>query len=332
MNRVQQRCLAVSLTVHCLLVLLLIVGPAFMPKTPPPNDLPLLDVIPSKLVDDLISRGSAPGPKLESPQPMAASPMSAPAQVATPTPAPAQAPAPAPEKKEEPKETVKEPAKETQKEEAPEEKVDLKAVPKTLKPDDIPIEPPKTQKPKRTIVVDPKKAVTRKVGGSSTTSKEDAKAKARAEAAEQARADAAARSAWQSKIRGVAGSIRGGISGSVTIKGIGGGEGGAGGSGGGEAAANYAQAIRSIFDQAWYDPPDEVTDESLNVVVRITIARSGKVLSARVSTPSGNGLLDRSVRRALDRVDSVPAFPAGAKEETRSYTIVFNLKSKRRLG
>jgi len=57
------------------------------------------------------------------------------------------------------------------------------------------------------------------------------------------------------------------------------------------------------------------------------------VLSARIVTPSGNTALDRSVQRALYAVKTIGhPFPAGAPEKERTFTIEFNLKSKRGLG
>lgn len=315
MNRSQKKCLIVSLATHGFLLLMLIVGPAFLRSKPPVNDLRLLDVIPSRLVDDLISSGGTPAPVT----PAAA--VAKPAPVATPAvqPAPVQPDPPKVEVK-----TAKPPRDETEEPDTTEPVKDT--VKKILDPDAIPIDPPKvTKKP---IVVNIKKPVVRKVGGKSHGEDEKAREEADARADAKARADAIARR--HAALTGVISDIRGRLTGSVKIEGIG--DGAGGGMGGGPAAANYAQAIRSLYDKAWYDPPEEVTDTSLNVEVKINIARTGRIVSARVTGSSGNSTLDRSVRRALDRVKSVPPFPAGATDLDRIYTILFNLKSKRPLG
>jgi TonB family protein len=322
MNRTQKKCLIASLATHGFLLLMLIVGPAFVTSKPPPsNDLPLLDVIPATLVDEMISSGGTPAPVTP-----AASTVKPAAPVAAPAaqPEPVQPAPPKPEVK-----TAKPPATQPEEEQAPEPEPVKKQVNKTPDPDDIPVNPPKTTK--KPIMVDIKKAVTRKVGGKSRGADEKAREEAEEKAAKaEARAYATAQANRRAALTGAISDIRGGLSGTVKIEGIGDGVGG--GMGGGAAAANYAQAIRSIYDKAWYDPPKEVTDNSLNVEVKINIARSGRIVSARVSGPSGNSTLDRSVRRALDRVQSVPAFPAGATDLDRTYTIIFNLKSKRPLG
>jgi protein TonB len=72
MNRLQRKCLLASTTLHGLLVLILIVGPAFLGSTKRPPDLPLLEVIPSKLVDAALFGGGTPNatpPQAAPPQP-----------------------------------------------------------------------------------------------------------------------------------------------------------------------------------------------------------------------------------------------------------------------
>lgn len=328
MNRSQKKCLIVSLATHGFLLLMLIVGPAFVRSKPLVSDLPLLDVIPSTLVDDAISSGGTPAPVAPAPAAVKPAPVTAPAVKPEPV-----APEPVkPEVKPEPVKPIVKTAKPPKDE--PEDVVPPEPVKKDIKkipdPDAIPLEPPKpTKKP---IVVSIKKPVTRKFGGKSNG--DDEKAREEAEAKAQARAEAkayvAAQAARHAALTGAISDIKGGLTGSVKIEGIG--DGAGGGMGGGPAAANYAQAIRSIYDKAWYDPPEEVTDTSLNVEVKINIARTGRIISARVTGTSGNSKLDRSVRRALDRVQSVPPFPAGATDLDRTYTIIFNLKSKRPIG
>lgn len=318
MNRSQKKCLIVSLATHGFLLLMLVVGPAFVSSKPQIVELPLLDVIPSRLVDDLISSGGTPAPvtpaaTVAKPAPVVAAPTVQPEPV---KPEPAK-----PEVK-----TAKPPKNEPEPEDMPEPEPVKTVTKKTPDPEAIPIEPPKTTK--KHVVVDIKKPVTRKVGGKSHG--EDEKAREEAEEKAAAKAYATAQANRRAALTGAISDIKGGLTGSVKIEGIGDGVGG--GMGGGPAAANYAQAIRSIYDKAWYDPPEEVTDTSLNVEVKINIARTGRIVSARVTGASGNSKLDRSVRRALDRVTSVPPFPAGATDLDRTYTILFNLKSKRPFG
>ena len=130
---------------------------------------------------------------------------------------------------------------------------------------------------------------------------------------------------YRKNVSQVIGGIRTGLSSSVTIEGIG--EGGTGG----PAYANYGQAIKSLFDQAWYDAPTEIADNSLTTEVRVVISRDGTVV-ARIVRRSGNIVLDKSVERAMLRVRTVPPFPEGAKDIERIYQIKYNLEAKRHTG
>jgi periplasmic protein TonB len=97
------------------------------------------------------------------------------------------------------------------------------------------------------------------------------------------------------------------------------------------AAANYAQVVKSYYEQAW-TPPDDTASDDANIKVRVTIASDGTVISARVIAPSGDTSVDRSVRSTLERVQNLPPFPSGTTDKERTYIINFNLKSKRLLG
>jgi periplasmic protein TonB len=97
------------------------------------------------------------------------------------------------------------------------------------------------------------------------------------------------------------------------------------------AAANYAQVVKSIYEQAWTPPTDTASDDA-NIKVRVTIASDGTVVSARVIAPSGDSSVDESVRNTLERVQFIAPFPSGSTETERTYIINFNLKAKRLLG
>jgi TonB family protein len=97
------------------------------------------------------------------------------------------------------------------------------------------------------------------------------------------------------------------------------------------AAANYAQVVKSIYEQAW-TPPDDTASDDANIKVRVTIANDGTVISARVIAPSGDASVDTSVRNTLERVQFIAPFPSGSTETERTYIINFNLKAKRLLG
>ncbi|MBI3851325.1 MAG: TonB family protein [Verrucomicrobia bacterium] len=274
MNRLQKKCFVASAALHSLLFVILLVGPAFLSRKNVANDMPVLDVIPSKLVDELMSGGGNPT---------------------------AQPPPPAP-----PPEAVK-----------PQPQPE-----KFVKPEPQPIEPPKMAKPE-TI---PDEKPTRKPLPQVSTKLIDrsnldpkAKEQAKAEAQAKARAEAARRAAeFKTALR----SLKDGLSSSTTVEMPG---------PGGEAYANYAQVVKSVYEQAWI-APDDVTDESATTKVSVTIDRSGTVISARIIRDSANGSVDKSVQATLHRVKFVAPFPAGAKEQQRTFMINFNLKAKRLLG
>jgi TonB family protein len=98
-----------------------------------------------------------------------------------------------------------------------------------------------------------------------------------------------------------------------------------------EAYANYASAVKSIYEQAWV-PPDNADNDEANTKVSVTIANDGTVISAHIVTPSGDAGVDASVQRTLNRVTFIKQFPDGAKEKERTYIINFNLKTKRLFG
>ena len=101
---------------------------------------------------------------------------------------------------------------------------------------------------------------------------------------------------------------------------------------GGQAFANYNQVVKSVYWQAWIIPSDVENDRAITKA-SVTIARDGTVLSARITSPSGDAAVDASVQRTLERVRTIGReFPAGAKEDQRTFTISFNLKAKRQLG
>jgi TonB family protein len=97
------------------------------------------------------------------------------------------------------------------------------------------------------------------------------------------------------------------------------------------AYANYASIVKSVYTQAW-TPPDDTASDDANVKVSVTIANDGRVINAHIVGPSGDGSVDRSVQRTLDRVSQIAPFPDGATDKERTYIINFNLKAKRMLG
>jgi outer membrane biosynthesis protein TonB len=191
MNRLQKKCFIAAAGFHVLLALVLLVGPGFLSPPPKTEDVPVLDFIPVRTVDDLVSGGGNPNAK-----PPAALPVPPQAQP-TPQPQPA-APKPLPEPEPDPQPA---PSKQT--------------VPKFIEEDGM--EPAKRPKP-RTVEIN-KTLITRK----RDTSAADKRAKE--EAQEQAKAAEDARRRLARQIGQVAETIGNEVSGgtSIELKGPGGG-------------------------------------------------------------------------------------------------------------
>lgn len=186
MNRTQKKCFIASAGFHLSLVVILFVGPAFFSKKNPADDMPVLDVIPSKAVDAAMSGGGNPNVKLPPPP--------APIEQLPPEP-----PKPTPQ----PPEIVKPPVKEIQKPEP--QKIEKPEI----KPLDSKEINPFADTKKHTIEVS-KNLVKRPTNKPTTnTSKQvdDSQAKAQAQAAQIA-----------ANLRSAARNLRGGLSSSTTVE------------------------------------------------------------------------------------------------------------------
>jgi TonB family protein len=93
------------------------------------------------------------------------------------------------------------------------------------------------------------------------------------------------------------------------------------------AYANYASAVKSIYDAAWA-LPDSIANADENIKVSVTIARDGSVISSQIVTPSGDATADESVQKTLNRVQFIAPFPDGSTDKERTFTIIFNPQVK----
>ncbi len=108
MERLQKKCVIASAGAHLLLMLTLLVGPGFLAPKETIQDQPVIDFIPSKLVDEAVMGGGNPNarpmpvPENKPPETTPAPPPPAPEpepERVKPPPTPTPAPAPVPEKK-----------------------------------------------------------------------------------------------------------------------------------------------------------------------------------------------------------------------------------------
>lgn len=297
MNRLQKKCFIASAGIHLLLALVLFVGPGFLSAPSKPDDFTVLDFVPAKTVDALVAPGGG--------NPKAKPPPAAPPQPPQPQPQPAAA-APPPEPQPKP-EKVREP--------------DPLPEPKPAAHDEESFEPAKEKRPRKIEIST--KLVTRK-RDSSEDRKAREEARMEAEARREAKAAADARRRLARQIGQAADYIGSELSGGTSIEMQGPG-------GGGLPYANFWQAVKSIYANAWV-LPDGVENDAATTVASVTIARSGKVVDAHIVKFSGDAVVDHSVQTTLERVRNVPPFPEDTKDEVRTVRISFNVKQKKLLG
>ncbi|MDB6064802.1 MAG: putative TonB family protein [Pedosphaera sp.] len=292
MNRLQKKCFIAVAATHSLLLGILLIGPAFLVRRDNKADsMPLLDVIPSKLIDEAMSSGGgSPAPHALPPPPIK--------EVQPP-------PTPAPEK---PVEPVKVPVPE------PVHKEPIKVVKVPDKNPDA-MEKAAPPKPVKHPVQISTQLTRRTTSPAQKTPVPDATAEADNKQAQKLAKERL--TALNNAMR----NLHDGLSSSTDISMPG---------PGAEAYANYGQAVKSIYENAW--AAGDVADDDGTTKATIIIRRDGTIISARVTHSSGSSMLDKSVESALLRVKSVPPFPEGAKDSERTFIINFNLKAKRLLG
>ena len=162
--------------------------------------------------------------------------------------------------------------------------------------------PPKP-KPKREIKVNMESKIRRP---------DSSKAKAQQEAAERARK---AENIRQQALNKSLNKLSSNLSSSTTVK----------APLGRFAAANYESLIRRKYMDATFHP-GAISGDPV-VKVRIVIARSGNVLSARIVNGSGVNSWDRSVQKSLDRVKHIGPFPKAISGAQKTFTLNFNSRS-----
>lgn len=272
MNRLQKKCFLATASVHLLLLVILLVGPAFFRPRPKTDDTTILDVIPSNLIDAQFTSG------VRNAQPPPPAPV-----VAQPPPQPQ--PVQPPPKPVEPTPSFVEKMERILKPE-PDKPV--------VKPDLTPaVKPPKTEPHKIQVST---KLVTRDAAQKMQT-RDNSAARARA-----------LQKALQNLKKNFSSSTVVDMPGNSTA-----------------AYASYDSAVKSVYYQAWMQILlDTVAKNGENVIVRVSIANDGTVLSASITTPSGDPKVDESVRQTLERVKFIAPFPEGVTQKERSYTINFN--------
>ncbi|MCU0786168.1 MAG: TonB C-terminal domain-containing protein [Verrucomicrobia bacterium] len=98
--------------------------------------------------------------------------------------------------------------------------------------------------------------------------------------------------------------------------------------GGGPTYADFFQAVKTVYANAWAGTvPDGATDANTFVKVKVTIARDGTVVSARIVQASGKPLVDKSVQSLLERVKKAAPIPEGSKDSERTVEITLRVNT-----
>jgi len=320
MNRLKLKSYCASGGLHVVLLIVLVAGPGFLASRVEDKfkpDMPILTFVPMMTTDKEFSGGGNPNAGAPQPQPEPVKPAPAAKLPDPPQPEPAKPEPAKPEPvKPEPVKPAPEPvkAKPPEPKAAPEVKPDPKRPP-SVEPDVTNVKPARTL-PKVNLTLTERKNV-------ADNGKAEKAAQARAEAREREREERADRDRSQQYASAASG-LRSGLSRPTEV-------GPYGPGGGGPTYANFKQTVMSVYFNAW-SPPSGLTDEKAITKTSVTIARDGKVVSARITVPSGNAAMDASVRRVLDRVKFVAPLPADSKESERSVPVTFDLTAKRDLG
>lgn len=92
----------------------------------------------------------------------------------------------------------------------------------------------------------------------------------------------------------------------------------------GGGGSNYAALIKAACTRNWTPPGRGVLGRPApSTDVEITVARDGRILGHRITRPSGNAALDRSVAEAIERSNPLPAFPRELTGAQRNFQITF---------
>jgi TonB family protein len=292
MSRLQKKCFVGATGMHALLLLALLVGPAFFHQKEAPLDIPQITFVPSILTDEMLSNpgGARPG------------------GVDRPQPEPPQQPTPEPPKHEEvaEPEQPKEAKRETPKIEEDEPKI-------TSRESDA---PPRSTPKRHEVKISNTKV---KLGAKTSTS--TAKKNPN-----QSATGTSNNSAFANAIRSARSNIGSGLSSGTEIS-MPAGQGG----GSGASYANYAQEIQRRYKAAYdraLQAAGDIADGQAAVETSVVILSDGTILNSSIVRASGNTALDSLTRRVLDSIREVPPFPAGAKDSRRTFNIVFDLKPR----
>ncbi len=307
MNRLERECLAGSLVMHTLLLLLAVVSAGFASRQKPTEEVVLLTFIPDILVDAPLRGGGTPQAPARAAAPPVQAPPAAPPQPDPKPPVPE--PEPPPVRKPAPKKAAEEPAPK-------------RTVPKDPAPEAEPATSPDGERPAPKRRIEPNlKPTTRPADQAKAERERAARAEAARAEAELQRLAGIREQRVGRLVSGLQQNLSGGTS--VSVPGT-----------GGATYASYTSYVDLIYRTAWAPlKPREATERTASVQVRVVIGRDGSVITSEIRKRSGNAALDRSVQAVLDRVRTIGRpFPEGARDDRREFDISFTLEAAGNAG
>jgi len=100
------------------------------------------------------------------------------------------------------------------------------------------------------------------------------------------------------------------------------------GSGPGEATPYgwYLAQVRAIMYDAWQQPSLSAARRGLVTRILIRVRQDGQIVQKKMDDSSGNELMDATVMKAVESVESLPALPFGFGGDYKDITIDFELE------
>ena len=87
----------------------------------------------------------------------------------------------------------------------------------------------------------------------------------------------------------------------------------------------YLNEVRDVMYNAWQQPGALAKLRGLVATAEVRVQRDGLITARKITTPSGNALMDESVLRALESVIRLPPLPSGFGGFYKDITIDFEL-------
>jgi TonB family protein len=87
----------------------------------------------------------------------------------------------------------------------------------------------------------------------------------------------------------------------------------------------YWTLIRQRINSKWVAPPVDLTQRSLQAVIRFKLDRAGKVSDIMVEQSSGNDYYDNAGKRAVLAADPLPPFPSDITERQITTHFIFTV-------